>query len=187
MGRDGLGRFSQGSQNDSNRRDDEKNVIVWSAKVSPSEDRQLTIIFDQHRKLFTWQTKSDMHREMLTEGIKNIMARIPNPDPRLLDARTRDEMIDKIEEVARKHKRTAETVEVMEETMWDVLHINHDVPGAIGVLEEFRSAMENTMDRTVREKLRKYWAGKWEGVLADLRKGRIVSLKPRDQMETEEE
>jgi hypothetical protein len=190
VGRDENGKFKHDQRHDStpyrpSLPGDERNQIVWSAKLSPSEDRKLTILFDQHRRLFGWQTRSDMLRDILNMGSKSVMADIPNPHPTLIDLQNEQDELAQMTGLADRHIRLSRQVDQTEEAL-RVCQMSEDGAGMIEILDRWRTVTENVMDRTIREKRRKIFKQRWEGPLKLLMQGRMVSLKPRDQVPDED-
>lgn len=186
-GRDDNGRFKHEQRHDSTPYrpplpTDERNQIVWSAKLSPSEDRKLSIIFDQHRKMFGWQTRSDMLRDVLNMGSKSVIAEIPNPHPTLIDLQNEQDELAQMTGLADKHIRLARQIDLTEESL-RVCQMAEDRAGMVEILDRWQTVTESIMDRTIREKRRKIFRTRWEESLKQLRKGQMVSLKPRDQEE----
>lgn len=162
---------------------DQLEVLV-ACRVAPGTSRAFDILFDQNRKLWGWSTKSDMYRDALERGLREIHKglRVPNTELDMLLEEA--DQLEANKNMARRHanhqKSMVSTMECLQ-----VLRANNDMAGMRKTLTEFYERTARLKDPVIaarrREEARQQG---WDVMLEKLNRG--VSLRPVDQDEDDE-
>lgn len=144
-------------------------------KVSSHEERQLEILFYEHKRLMRWKTKSDMLRDMCYLGKQRVMEAIANPDPELLEMYQQDEIMMAMAKSVNRHEHaeqmmstTADSIQRLKERR-NYGAIRRHLTGLLDVCKK-------TKDPVLREALMEAFENRFGQQWKDLKKGTIPGI-----------
>jgi len=139
-------------------------------KTSTVDMRELDIMFDQHRKLFGWSTKSDLYREQGYLGKKMIIEAIADPDPELLELFQQEEEMLKIVKRLRRHQHVERVIREMDETIRE-LEARRDYGAIRRALTDIKALIKDTKDAVLHQAMQQEFDNRWERLWQDLNRG----------------
>jgi hypothetical protein len=173
--REESGRF--GHREDSSPWEEKLENLV-ACKVTASEAREMAIMFDQHRRMFNWQTQSDLMREALRSGLRTLTKTIAKPDPELAQLISEGEQVEAATKAARRHAHHERTSNMIADAIRD-LEIVRDFGQIRKILKAYLEVTKNTKDPVFRRRrIEEIEKRGWDRQLKDLDKG--VSLTDFD-------
>lgn len=150
--------------------DEERLEYPIGCKVSSREVRMYSILFDQHRKQFGWQTMSDMYRTLLGDGYKEVVVRVKNPSKEMLRNKRRADELEKIQSEANKHRELTGTIEKVDRDI-DETFRGGDLAGVRRILLEFRANTEIEDDPALKNRRRSEYEKRWQRMDESLNRG----------------
>ena len=150
-----------------------ENLIAY--RVTDRELRTLSILFDQHRAEFGWQTKSDMMRQLAMMGATQASAKLKKRDPELT---ARLEQFHEISESAKRAWRHTDLDRALEHLDRDiqVMFRAGDLRAVRDTLREFKDRTKRIEDKVIQARREDEFERRWGRLLGDLERNH--SLKP---------
>lgn len=174
QGRDRDGRFDT---TESNHRmfEEERLEYPVGCKVTGRELRMYSVLFDQHRKIFGWQTMSDMYRDLLRDGFKVAGKMVVNPDPELVQMAMETDQMERAQRAAQRHVHHEKAVDFTAERL-EVLKRNNDYGQIRALLQDFWDKTKALKDPVIRGRRRDEFERRgWDKQLKELNKGVSMS------------
>lgn len=170
QGRDEHGQFGTVDTN-SRYHEEERLENVISCKITSRELRQVNVLFDQHRKIWGWQTQSDMLRDLFRDGVRDRVKMIAKPDPELVQMASETEQMERAKKASLKHLHHERSVEYTADQI-DVLKRNNDFGEIRKLLTDFMERTKATPDPVIRQRRRDEFERRgWDDILKELSKG----------------
>jgi hypothetical protein len=181
QGREDSGRFGSLEEN----RFGEKLENLIACKVTASEARELAIMFDQHRKLFNWQTNSDMIRQMVRDGLRQAVKTLTKPNPELVQMLAESDQMEAARGAVRTHKHHEQMVDTVADTIM-VLKQERDYGKLRRILQEFKDRTRTTKDPVIRRRRQEEFESRgWALLLRDLTKSaepvKFINLEDEEE------
>ena len=149
---------------------DERLEYPIGCKVSTRELRMYTVLFDQHRKMFGWQTMSDMYRALLKEGLQVKTKLIKNPARDLITQMEQSEERDKARNEAMRHRELEELFDGLDESV-STLTKAGDLGAVRELLSEFQSRTKRMTDRALKYRRDMEFDRRWGRLWEELNRG----------------
>lgn len=146
-------------------------------KTSDDEGRQDDILFDQHRKLFGWKTKSDLWRDEAHLGRKLIIEAIPDPDQELMEIYQQNEVMIGMAKSVNRHKHAEQMMDYASEAIGEL----KDRKNFGAIRDHLRRVLDvcrKTKNPALRQTMEDAFARRFGEMWTDLNKP--MSLNPRD-------
>ncbi len=150
--------------------DGERHEYAIGCKVTSNELRQYSILFDQHRKSFGWQTMSDMYRDLLKEGMRNTAKKIKNPSRDMTTMMELTEELDRAVHESRRHRRLDEVFTTIEESVSALMRAG-DLGAIRELLGEFKERNKRITDRALKYKREMEFDSRWGRLWKELNAG----------------
>lgn len=149
---------------------DERLEYPIGCKVSTRELRTYSILFDQHRKMFGWQTMSDMYRALLKAGLQNMVKMVKNPARDLITQMEQSEERDKARNEAMRHRELEELFEGLDESV-NTLTRAGDLGAIRELLSDFQSRTKRMTDRALKYRRDMEFDRRWGRLWVELNRG----------------
>lgn len=143
-------------------------------KVTQREVRMYSILFDQHRKVWGWQTMSDMYRDLLRDGFKAKAKELASPTPEMTQMLLETEQMELAKASTAVHLHHERAIEVTGEQI-ELLKRTNDFGRIRKILVDFYEKTKQTKDPVIRRRRTEEMERRgWDRMLKDLCRG--VSL-----------
>src|SRR5882757_4460326 len=124
----------------------ERHEFAIGCKVSASELRMYTILFDQHRRQFGWQTMSDMYRALLKDGIAEKKKLLKHPTRDMITQIEQAEEIEKFTREAIRHRQLEDLFSGVDESVAALTRAG-DLGAVREILNDFQNRTKRMTDR----------------------------------------
>lgn len=155
----------------------ERNEFAIGCKVTASELRMYTILFDQHRRQFSWQTMSDMYRALLKDGIAEKKKLLKNPSRDMITQMEQAEEIEKFTNEAIRHRQLEDLFSGMDESIAALTRAG-DLGAVREILRSYQVRTKRMTDRVLKYRRDMEFDRRWGRLWIELNRG--VSLNPKD-------
>lgn len=146
--RNRFGQFGSRTVNNKSLETGEKKVVK-KFRIDESTARRGSILFQHHFKEMSWQTLSDMDRNIYMVGIAAIESKIKNPTKEMLAAKRRAEALEEVESQVRRHTEF-EQESAMFQGGIEVANRAGDLFAVRKILEEYQALIAEIDDPAIR-------------------------------------
>jgi hypothetical protein len=144
-------------------------------RVTATELRSYTVLFDEHHRIFGWKSKSDMYRDFMKTGLADAVKTLTRPDPELLEMVQQEEEVLKTAKRLLRHEHAENMIRTVEENIRGLVD-RHDYVSVRIVLSDMKRMIKGVRDPVLRASLEKEFEQKWRDMDANL--NRLASLNP---------